>query len=257
MVVLTHSHYDHAQGAPALCQEARKRGREIAVLASEKAIPNLRDQSWNAVFDDKHAFENITGVTPLADGQILDLGGLELEVVDLAGHCADDIALYDRDSKTLFIGDALGTRVQNTITIPPFMPPFWDPHGFRAAVDRLERIDYERICLAHFGCLEGDQARRFVSSVIPNCETWWDVFRRADQEGKLDDIAYLKETLVAETGIVLPDLELCKPSTRAVLGLVNLVKRVIGQKPVVVAEMQMDAVASWLANGYRTYTARA
>ena len=257
LLVLTHSHFDHTQGLPVLCREARKRGRKIAVLASGRAIPHLSDQSWNEVFDDKHPYEDLIGVTPLADGQVLDLDGLALEVIDLAGHCADDIGLYDPGNKTLFVGDALGTRIQNVVTIPPFMPPFWDPDGFRRAVDRLRRIDYERICLAHFGPLEGDEARRFVEDAIPTYETWWNLFRRADQEGRLDDVGYLKEALSVEAGIVLPDLELSKASMRVMLGLVNTFKRVLGQEPVQVAEVQMEAIVGWLAQGYRICEARA
>ena len=101
-IILTHSHWDHSQGTPILCREAEKRGKKIKVLASEKAISNLQDQAWNSVFDAKHTYENIHGVEPLKDGQTIDLGGLELEVIDFSGHCADDIALYDKTKKTIF-----------------------------------------------------------------------------------------------------------------------------------------------------------
>ena len=94
MIILTHSHWDHTQGVPTFCREAEKRGKKITVMASEKAIENLKDQSWNSVFDEKHKFENIIDVEPLRDGQIVDLDGLELEVFNFSGHCADDIALW-------------------------------------------------------------------------------------------------------------------------------------------------------------------
>ena len=44
MIILTHSHWDHTQGVPSFCREAEKRGKKITVMASEKAISNLKDQ---------------------------------------------------------------------------------------------------------------------------------------------------------------------------------------------------------------------
>lgn len=258
MIVLTHSHFDHAQGAPALCREAEKRGSQIVLLASEKSIPYLKDQSWNEVFDDKHTFENLAvDVTPLADGQVLDLDGLELEVFDLAGHCADDIGLYDALHRTLFAGDALGNRIKDTITIPLFMPPFWDADGFRSALERIQRIDTKRLCLAHFGCLKGDAARDFVKDAIPTYEAWWGVFSRSGRARKLDDVEYIQKALIEEVGIVLPDLEVSRLSMHLMLRLANGFKRALGQKPIQVADIQLQAIAGWLAKRYRTYTARA
>ena len=63
-------------------------------MASEKAISNLKDQSWNSIFDEKHKYENVADVEPLKEGQVIDLGGIGLEIKDFSGHCADDIALY-------------------------------------------------------------------------------------------------------------------------------------------------------------------
>lgn len=49
-----------------------------------------------------------TGVTrTLAEGDIVDLGNRALEVFHLPGHSPGSIGLWDRDSSTLFSGDAL------------------------------------------------------------------------------------------------------------------------------------------------------
>jgi glyoxylase-like metal-dependent hydrolase (beta-lactamase superfamily II) len=69
---------------------------------------DLKDQSWNSVFDEKHTYENVMNVEPLKEGQLVDLGGIELEIIDFSGHCADDIVLYDKSNKTIFLGDLLG-----------------------------------------------------------------------------------------------------------------------------------------------------
>jgi glyoxylase-like metal-dependent hydrolase (beta-lactamase superfamily II) len=251
-ILLTHSHFDHSQGTPILCREAEKRNKKITVLASEKAVPNLEDQSWNSVLDEKHKFENIPGALPLKDGQTVDLDGLELKIIDFSGHCADDIAFYNEREKTVFVGDSVGYRVENVLSFPPFMPPFWNPDGFISAVNKLKHMECKRICLAHFGCLQDDEARSFPEDTIKTYETWWNVFVEADKSGKLDDVKYIKEMLIRDAGLVLPDLELTKTSMIMILGVINLFKKILGKKPVKVAEVQLETIIGWLTKGYRT-----
>jgi glyoxylase-like metal-dependent hydrolase (beta-lactamase superfamily II) len=254
MIILTHSHFDHSQGTPVLCREAEKRNKKITVMASEKGVSNLRDQSWNKVLVEKHhKFEGIPNVTPLRDGQTVDLNGLELKIMDFAGHCADDIAIYNERDKTVFVGDAVGYKIEHAVGFPPFMPPFWNPDGFKSAVNKLKYMDCQRICLAHFGCLADDEARNFPDEAMKTYETWWNVFVEADKQGKLDDVKYLKETLIREAKLVIPDLELTKKSMQMMLGGINLLRKIFGKKPIKAAEVQLGTIAGWLAKGYRTY----
>ena len=255
-LILTHSHWDHTQGVPTLCRKAEARGKHISVMASEKAISNLKDQSWNRVFDEKQQFENIDNVEALTEGQIVDLGGVALETIDFSGHCADDIALYDPKNKTIFIGDALGYKIENKVLFPPFMPPFWHKAGFYAAVEKMRKLEFERICLAHFGCLEGNDAEKFLDETVNAFETWWHIFADADEKGKLEDIAYMKDRLMTEIGIELLDLEIGKASMRFMLSMVNAVKKTFGKKPVNVAEMQLQGIVDWLVKGYKGAAAR-
>ena len=257
MLILTHSHFDHSQGTPILCREAQKRNKKIKVMASEKAVSNLKDQSWNKVLDEKHKFENIPNVVPLKDGQTIDLEGLELKIIDFSGHCADDIAIYNEREKTAFVGDSVGYRVENVLNFPPFMPPFWNPDGFKSAVNKLKRMECKRICLAHFGCLKNDEARNFPDDTIKTYETWWNVFAEADKSGKLEDVKYIKETLIREAGLVIPDLELTKTSMIMMLRVINLFKTIFGKRPIKVAEVQLETIIGWLTKGYRTYNAGA
>lgn len=254
ILILTHSHFDHSQGTPVLCREAEKRDKKITVMASEKAVSNLKDQSWNKVLDEKHKFENIPDVEPLKDGQTIDLAGHEVKIIDFSGHCADDIAIYNERKKTVFVGDSVGYRVENMLNFPPFMPPFWNPDGFNSAVNKLKHLECEKICLAHFGCLKNEEARNFPDETIKTYETWWNVFAEADKRGKLDDAKYLKETLIKEAELVIPDLEVTKTSMLMILGLINRFRKIFGKAPIKVAEVQLETIIGWLTKGYRTYT---
>lgn len=251
MIILTHSHWDHTQGVPTFCREAEKRGKKISIMASEKAISNLADQSWNTVFEDKHKYENVIDVEPLKDGQTVDLGGLELEIIDFSGHCADDIALYDKNNKTIFLGDSLGYKFEHYLFFPPFMPPFWSKDGFYSAAEKLKKIDYERICLAHFGCIDGKEAKDFPNESVAAMETWWNVFVESDKNGNLDDLSYMRKAIVREAKIEMPELELTKTSMRIMLSLINTGKKIFGKKPIDVGAVQLESFISWLVKGYR------
>lgn len=50
-------------------------------------------------------------VRPLEIGQSFDLGGVQLEVVDLKGHTAGSIGLLDRAARILYTGDGLNTHL--------------------------------------------------------------------------------------------------------------------------------------------------
>jgi len=62
-------------------------------------------------------------------------------------------------------------------------------------------------------------------------------FEDADRKGKLDDVIYLKDSLMSEIGIHYPALEISKPSTRLMLSFINAAKKVFGKKPINVAEV--------------------
>ena len=251
ILILSHSHWDHTQGTPTLTREAEKRGKALRVMASEKAIPNLEDQSWNAAFDEKQKFEDIKNVEPLKTGQIIDLDGMEIEIIDFAGHCADDIAIYDNKNKTLIAGDALGYQVEKSLVVPPFMPPFWNKEGFYAAVAKARQLNCEKLCLSHFGCLEGEDIHKFLDDTISVYETWWSVFSEADRKGKLDNPAWLKERIINVIDHELPRLEISKPMMRIVLSMINMAKKIRGQPPVNVAEVQLEGIIGWLTEGYK------
>ena len=251
MIILTHSHWDHTQGVPTFLLEAEKRGKKITVMASDKAIENLKDQSWNSVFDEKHEFENLMDVEPLKDGQIVDLDGLELKILNFSGHCADDIALLDQKNKTIFLGDSLGYKFERYLFFPPFMPPFWNKEGFYSAAEKLKKIDYERICLAHFGCIEGKAAKDFPNEAVEAMKTWWNIFAESDKEGKLDDKIYMRETIMKKTNMQMPEIEISKASMRFMLSLINTGKKIFGKKPINVSEVQLDGFINWLVKGYK------
>ena len=69
---------------------------DVEVLSSENAIDNLRHpekmiDGYDGI--DFYPFED--EVIPLREGDIIELNGLELEVMNFFGHTMDSIGLFD------------------------------------------------------------------------------------------------------------------------------------------------------------------
>ncbi len=205
MIILTHSHWDHCQAIPFLRQKANKEGKDFEIYASAKAIPNLRDQSYNEVFG-TGPFNNIEAdIIPLKDGDTIELNGITLKIFELEGHMTDQIAILDEKNKNLFVGDALGDKVSESVFVPPFYPPYWDKESFLKSIDKLKNIDYKTMSLTHFGLISGDEAKTILDESVANLNQWWHFFE--ENIDHLDNIPYVISDILPE---VIPQSELDK-----------------------------------------------
>ena len=226
MIIVTHSHWDHTQAIPLIMKRAEKEGKKVEVLASADAVPNLKDQSFNDIFG-VGPFNNIeTDVTTLKEGDTVDLEGITLEIFDVPGHINDHIAILDTKNKNIFLGDAIGDKVTDNVFIPIFMPPYWDKDKFFVSIEKIKNIDFNTICIAHFGYIYGDEAKTILDEAISVYEKWWNLYE--ENVDKLDDMDYMTNKILDQ----------------------NLIpKDILSLFP----EMLVHGVITWLASGFRMY----
>ena len=147
-IVLTHHHFDHSGGA----QQLRKAtGAQVVMHAQEERL--LRDWQGDAPQDidipaeQKGIAEQVQRFrrqaaeaapdAAIADGDVLNVGELVLEVVHTPGHTLGSICIYLRDERALFTGDtALGL---GTVAISP--PPHGDMRLYLESLERLKGYD--------------------------------------------------------------------------------------------------------------------
>jgi glyoxylase-like metal-dependent hydrolase (beta-lactamase superfamily II) len=71
-------------------------------------------------------------VEPLWEGQVIDLGGVALEVVLIPGHTPGSIALLDRANRRLFVGDTVSDAQ---------IYMFGDGRDLRAFIESLRKLE--------------------------------------------------------------------------------------------------------------------
>ncbi len=149
-ILLTHSHWDHIDGVNKLRNIMKD--VDIEVLASENAIGNLKEPaSINDIFEVK--MKPIDDVTPLKDGDLIDLNGLKLKVINFFGHTMDSIALFDEKNKNIFTGDAIIDKFSYNYVQPTFMPPQFNESELLTTFQKLREMKnvLNSISLAHYG----------------------------------------------------------------------------------------------------------
>ena len=95
---------------------------EIEVLASENAVKHLKNPT---IMSEPYGYDvdPVEDVTPLKEGDIIDLNGLELEIINFFGHTMDSIGIFDRKNKDIKIGGAILNRLDQDAFFVPIMPP--------------------------------------------------------------------------------------------------------------------------------------
>ncbi len=253
MVIVTHSHWDHTQAIPALRKEAAKLGKTIDVMASEAAIPLLADQSYNDVFE-SGPYENIKDVTALKEGDGVDLGKTTLRIYEVPGHHKDHIALLDESNKNIFVGDSIGYKIGDGTFLPPFMPPFWDTESFLATIEKYRRIEFDSLCMAHFGYIHGDEVKGILDEAVATCAAWWKVYEQ--NADRLDDTDHMLDVVFREINPAPIYPEILSLKLKILAGVMTGVTKLLRREPMPLYKHMMKGIVAWLGEGYKTYKAR-
>jgi len=139
-IIITHRHPDHGGGALAL---HRSTGAPLASHALEREAIE-RDRFGGA--------GRIT--RELQDGEVLDLGGLTLEVVHAPGHTPGCIALFARERGALFTTDTV--MGVSTTLIRPGEGSLAD---YGRTLERLRSIGAATMYAGHGGPITDPEAR--------------------------------------------------------------------------------------------------
>ncbi len=114
-VLNSHSHFDHIGGnyqfenilSPSTeFAVSNSTGIETDQVKMEASSEALCHGLPDGVTRESHRIKPYTITSRITDGDIIDLGGRELEILQIPGHTDDSIALLDREAGLLWTGDS-------------------------------------------------------------------------------------------------------------------------------------------------------
>ena len=170
-LLLSHIHLDHAGAAGTLV----RRHPDLQVHVSQIGAPHLVDPSrlersarrlYGESFD---ALWGKLAPVPKENVHVVGERVLGLECFPSPGHASHHVCYFD--GSTLYAGDAAGVRIETARTVlPPTPPPEFDPDGWRATIDALERRRPEQLALIHFGLAR--DVERHLGELLARLATW-------------------------------------------------------------------------------------
>ncbi|MEO5721076.1 MAG: MBL fold metallo-hydrolase [Chthoniobacterales bacterium] len=226
-VFLSHIHFDHAGAAWRFAETGAR------VYVHPRGAPHLIDptrllESATRIFGDE--MERLWGriaavpeerVRVLQDGEVVRLGGLEIEALETPGH-ASHHHVYHWEGN-VFGGDIAGVRIGGGPLIPPFVPPELHVEAWLESIAKIRGLKPARLYLPHFGLVPGS-IDAHLDELAERLRRWSDWFRErmeaAEDEADLVPAfaRYEAEDLIAGGAMQseVADYETADPSYMAV-----------------------------------------
>jgi len=175
-LLILHSHFDHVGIVPFFKRRTSKMeiyasGRAWGILQMPKAIRTINQFSRSvagrmgreSVYDSYELDwrDDIKG-NALSQGDRIDLGDLEVQIIETPGHSSCSISAYVPKFKALFASDAGGIPYRDRI-VAPGNSNFTQ---YQQNLERLWEIDVEYVCADHYGYVAGEEAGDFIRETI-------------------------------------------------------------------------------------------
>lgn len=157
-VLLSHSHYDHVAGLPAVRSAwpgvkvyASRRAREI--LEKPSALSLIRKLSgeaaeasgldWNYDYEDK----DLKVDEVLEDGDVFSIGEHRIKAFSTTGHTRCSMS-YVVDDELMLCSETVGVIMQNGIYMPSFLVDYL---AAEQSIETSRRYQVKEIVLNHYG----------------------------------------------------------------------------------------------------------
>ncbi len=228
-VLLTHIHFDHAGAA----WKFANNGAKIYVHPIGVRHLNNPERLWSSakrIYLDK--MELLWGkmepisqdlLIPVDDDDVLDIGGIKVEVFYTPGHAIHHNAYKIGD--VIFTGDVAGVKIDNGPVVPPCPPPDINIEAWKKSINRLIQENPKILYLAHFG--QVDNPIEHFENLKFILDDWKDWIRPYfDRNEPIDEVVpkFVKYTQnqLRELGVsedIIEKYEMGNPSFMSVSGL--------------------------------------
>jgi glyoxylase-like metal-dependent hydrolase (beta-lactamase superfamily II) len=191
-IIPTHIHVDHAGGAGKLAQLFPEAKVLVHPAGLKHAVdPSKLIESTKTVFgpDFEAGFGPIlpvpeSQIKSVADGEIIKVGGRELQIIYAPGHAPHHIAIFDRSVKGIFCGEALGLPGEGGKhpPLPAVAPPSFDQEIYIETMEKLRKLGAHILFYAHGGVV-GHDVDRLITQAEEFTRIFGEVVLKALKEG--------------------------------------------------------------------------
>lgn len=163
VVVNTHGHGDHSGGdmyfgevymSAAAEPDAREALELNKTVLPAQEIEKMRQRLESGSFKARY----------VSDGFVFDLGGKQIEIIEIPGHTEGCIALLDKQDRLLFSGDCAVKAMDILLVVPQAQPLSTYLQSMKKLRGRA--AEYDALCTGHD--LE-PVGKEFLDSVIDCC----------------------------------------------------------------------------------------
>ena len=165
-ILLTHIHFDHAGGVGGMADSMPN----ATVVVHERGARHIIDpsrltESAKRVFGESLSlygeFKPVkeSRVRSVNDGdEVAFRTGRKLGIIYAPGHASHEICIFDKETGSLFTGDALGLHFADTDeVIPTTPPPDFDLDLSLETIEHLTKFNPKRLFFSHFGAVNQAQ----------------------------------------------------------------------------------------------------
>jgi glyoxylase-like metal-dependent hydrolase (beta-lactamase superfamily II) len=180
LLLATHGHPDHSGGQSSwkgVAPHARI-GAPLVDAPWVESFDRQWVQFWNdypGVIDNGPSHDFLASLCVpepsvdvlLRDGDEVTMGERRFDVVETRGHTWGHCAYFDRQTQTLFTGDAVqgrGIAASDATTV--FAPLYVDVNEARWGLRRLQELPFEQLCPAHVNPMDRDEGLRFLQESL-------------------------------------------------------------------------------------------
>lgn len=198
-IIVTHIHLDHAGGAGVLLRECPN-AKVVVHPRGERhlAEPQKLVAGARAVYGDSFS-ELFDPILPIDkerliikdEGDTLNIGpNCTLEFFSTPGHAKHHFSIYDPISNGIFTGDTVGVKYDQLVSdgldfyLPSTSPNHFNPTDMQASIDRIKKMNVDRIYFGHFGMTES------VEEALERVSEWLDIFMEESEQIIIEEKGY-------------------------------------------------------------------
>lgn len=197
-VLVSHIHIDHAGGAGTLLQSLPN----AKLLVQKRGAPHMVDPEKLWIHSREALREIVDLYGPIQpvpedrivipeDGMVIDLGEhVKLQVIETLGHASHHQSFYEKESRTLFLGDAGGIYIKKLDATIPTTPPPLHLEMKLNSLEKLIKLEPKLLCYTHFG--NADNAVSRLQAYVQQLKLWAKIVSESTERGDDLEAVYVK-----------------------------------------------------------------